>query len=153
MQILIIYDSKTGNTEKMTFAVAEGARETGGVEVVVKKVDETTNEDLLKADGIIVGSPTYYGQMSAKSKQCLTSQSKFTENWKVRWERRLRVRAGLPAAPKPPFSRFWKPCLSTGWLFKGELTLNITALPLWESQRSERKKDVENWARLLPVLS
>jgi len=52
----------------MAFAVAEGAREAGGVEVVVKKVDETTNEDLLKADGIIVGSPTYYGQMSGKIK-------------------------------------------------------------------------------------
>jgi len=67
LQILIIYDSKTGNTEKMAFAVAEGVKETG-VDAVVKRVDETTNEDLLKADGVIVGSPTYYGQMSSKVK-------------------------------------------------------------------------------------
>lgn len=68
MQVLIVYDSKTGNTEKMALAVAEGAREVGGVDVLVKKIGETTNEDLLKADGIVVGSPTYYGQMSGKVK-------------------------------------------------------------------------------------
>ena len=68
LQILVIYDSKTGNTEKMAFAVAEGAREVEGVDVLVKKVDDATNEDLLEADGIIVGSPTYYGQMSSKIK-------------------------------------------------------------------------------------
>ena len=44
------------------------AKEIDDVEVVVKKVDETTNDDLLKADGIVVGSPTYYGQMSGKVK-------------------------------------------------------------------------------------
>lgn len=68
LQILIIYDSKTGNTEKMALLVAEGVKEATGVDALVKKVDETTNEDLLKADGITVGSPTYYGQMSSKVK-------------------------------------------------------------------------------------
>lgn len=68
LQILIIYDSKTGNTEKMAFAVAEGVKAVGGINVVVKKTNETTNENLLKADGIVVGSPTYYGQMSSKVK-------------------------------------------------------------------------------------
>jgi len=68
LQVLIVYDSKTGNTEKMAFAVAEGVKEVGSIDVVMKRVDETANEDLLKADGIIVGSPTYYGQMSSKIK-------------------------------------------------------------------------------------
>ena len=67
LKILIIYDSKTGNTEKMAFAVAEGVKE-AGVDIIVKRADETTNEDLLAAKGIIVGSPTYYGQMSNKVK-------------------------------------------------------------------------------------
>lgn len=52
----------------MAFAVAKGAKEAGMVDVMLKKVDKTTNKDLLKADGIIVGSPTYYGQMSNKLK-------------------------------------------------------------------------------------
>jgi len=49
LQVLIIYDSKTGNTEKMAFAVAEGAREVDGVDVLVKKVDNATNETLLES--------------------------------------------------------------------------------------------------------
>jgi len=67
-KILIVYDSKTGHTEKMAFAVAEGANQVNGVDVHVKKVNQTTIEDLLSVDGIIMGSPTYYGQMSARLK-------------------------------------------------------------------------------------
>jgi multimeric flavodoxin WrbA len=39
-KILIVYDSKTGNTEKMAFAVAEGAKQVEGIEVVVKRVEK-----------------------------------------------------------------------------------------------------------------
>jgi len=72
MHILVVYYSKTGNTEKMALATAEGVKE-AGVDAVVKKADETTNEDLLEADGIIVGSPTYYGQMASQVKALFDS--------------------------------------------------------------------------------
>jgi len=75
-KILIVYDSRTGSTEKMAFAVAEGVREVEGVTVGVKMVDKTTLEDLRKADGIIMGSPTYYGQMSAKLKALIDESVK-----------------------------------------------------------------------------
>lgn len=68
---LIVYDSRTGNTEKAAFLIAEGARRVSGVNCVLKKVDETTLNDLLSADGIIIGSPTYYGGMSAKIKDLI----------------------------------------------------------------------------------
>jgi len=67
-RILIVYYSETGNTEKMAFAVVEGAKQVKGADIRVKKVGETSNEDLLNADGIIIGSPTYYGQMAGKVK-------------------------------------------------------------------------------------
>lgn len=67
-KVLIVYDSETGNTEKMAFAVAEGATQVTGASVEVKKAEQAALEDLLNADGIIMGSPTYYGQMSAKLK-------------------------------------------------------------------------------------
>jgi NAD(P)H dehydrogenase (quinone) len=67
-KILVVYDSKTGNTENMAFAVAEGGRQVRGVKVILKKVDRARLEDLVSADGIIMGSPTYYGQMSARLK-------------------------------------------------------------------------------------
>ncbi|HID96297.1 MAG TPA: flavodoxin family protein, partial [Candidatus Latescibacteria bacterium] len=57
-KLLIIYYSRSGNTEKMARLVSEGAKEVEGVDVEVKKVGETDIDDLLEADGIIVGSPT-----------------------------------------------------------------------------------------------
>jgi NAD(P)H dehydrogenase (quinone) len=68
VRILVVYDSRSGNTERMALAVAEGVTQVSGVEVAVKKVDEASLEDLQEADGIIMGSPTYYGQMSGKLK-------------------------------------------------------------------------------------
>jgi NAD(P)H dehydrogenase (quinone) len=75
-KILVVYDSKTGNTEKMAFAVADGAKQTKGVEVIVKRVEQTSVEDFLDVDGIIMGSPTYYGQMSAKLKALIDESVK-----------------------------------------------------------------------------
>ncbi len=67
-----MYDSKSGNTEKMAQAFAEGAQSTGkDVEVALKRADQTKPADLVAADGIIMGSPTYYGQMSACLKQLI----------------------------------------------------------------------------------
>jgi len=75
-KILIVYDSRTGNTEKMAMAVAEGAEKMKNVEAVVKKAEETKAEDLVDADGIIMGSPTYYGSMSGKLKTLIDESVK-----------------------------------------------------------------------------
>jgi len=66
--ILVVYDSRTGNTEKMARAVAEGARGVDGVRVALKKAARSKPADLLRAEGLIVGSPTYYGLLSAPVK-------------------------------------------------------------------------------------
>ena len=71
LKALIIYDSKTGNTEKMAFMIAKGVKEADDVECVVKRVEDATLEDLIQAHGIIMGSPTYYGCMSGKLKEFL----------------------------------------------------------------------------------
>ncbi len=70
MSVLIVYDSKTGNTERMAKAVAKGV-EDKGVKVVLKRAENVKNQDFLDADGIILGSPTYFGQMSAKLKHAI----------------------------------------------------------------------------------
>jgi NAD(P)H dehydrogenase (quinone) len=73
-KILVVYHSMTGNTAKMAEAVAQGAR-SAGADVAVKKAIDTTLDDLLKADGIIIGSPTYYGLMAAEIKQLFDRSS------------------------------------------------------------------------------
>ncbi|MBS7288954.1 MAG: flavodoxin domain-containing protein, partial [Candidatus Freyarchaeota archaeon] len=71
VSVLVVYDSRTGNTEKAAFLIAEGVRSVKGVDCVVKRVEEVKLDDLLSADGIIIGSPTYYGGMSAKVKDLI----------------------------------------------------------------------------------
>ncbi|HEA47375.1 MAG TPA: flavodoxin family protein [bacterium] len=75
-KVLVIYYSKTGNTEEMAKLVGEGVKEEG-VEVEVKKIEDTRVDELLKADGIIIGSPTYYGDMAASIKELLDESVKF----------------------------------------------------------------------------
>ncbi len=59
-QLLIVYFSQTGHTEAMARAIGEGARSVEGVDVLVKAADATANDDLLAADGIVLGSPTWF---------------------------------------------------------------------------------------------
>lgn len=67
-KVSIIYDSRTGNTEKMAMAVAEGARQVRGTDVVVLSVDKAKMQDLVGSDAIILGSPTYYGNVTGEMK-------------------------------------------------------------------------------------
>jgi len=69
-RILVLYHSRGGNTARMAQLVAEGAREKGAT-VDLRPVEEVSPDDLLDYDGIIAGSPTYYGQMSAELKRLL----------------------------------------------------------------------------------
>jgi len=60
--ILIVYNTKTGNTELMAKAVEEGAKTIQGVEVILTY--HANPKDLQNADAIIVGAPTYNHQMT-----------------------------------------------------------------------------------------
>ena len=70
-KILIVYYSRTGNTKEMASYVEAGVKEIRGVEVACLSVDQVKAEDLLKYDGIIMGSPVYYGTMAAETKKLL----------------------------------------------------------------------------------
>ncbi len=69
-KILIIYYSRTGNVEKMARAVAEGVEEEGG-QARVEAAEAVKVSELLDAQGIIIGSPTYYGGPAAEIKSLL----------------------------------------------------------------------------------
>jgi flavodoxin I len=70
MKIVIIYDSKTGNTEKMAKAIAEGAGEVAEVEL--KKIGEAFPLTVMAdADGVIFGGPVIYADISNQMKDFL----------------------------------------------------------------------------------
>jgi NAD(P)H dehydrogenase (quinone) len=71
MNILVLYYSKGGNTRKLAEAIAEGAGQVNGTEVVLRHTRDVTQDDFVAADGLIVGSPVYFGTMAAQLKQVL----------------------------------------------------------------------------------
>lgn len=82
-KMLIVYNSRTGNTEKMAEAVAEGARSLAGVNVFLTY--HAKPEDLTEADAIIFGSPTYHHDMALDMKNLLeeAAMAKVTLKGKV----------------------------------------------------------------------
>ena len=99
MKILVVYYSLYGHTFQLAKAVNEGVESVKGAEVLFRRVEEfevvlkktegdaylsqvreqqkeipvCTLDDLREADGVILGSPTRYGNMTAQMKQLIDS--------------------------------------------------------------------------------
>src|SRR5260370_27087773 len=99
MKILVVYYSMYGHVLQLARAVAQGAESVAGVDVMLRRVAEfdeviqktadneylvkirgqqadiplCTLDDLREADGVIFGSPTRYGHMTAQMKQLIDS--------------------------------------------------------------------------------
>lgn len=71
--VIIIYDTKTGNTEKAAQEILGGVKESGA-SVEIKRVDDATVEDLRSAKGVILGSPNIYGNYSGKMRDLVDSR-------------------------------------------------------------------------------
>lgn len=68
-KVLILYYSRSGNTEKMAMAVAEGATTVQGMTVDLRL--HATPEELFNADAVIIGMPTYHHDMTNDMKRLL----------------------------------------------------------------------------------
>ena len=101
MKILIVYHSLYGHTLQLARAIEEGVKSVSGVEAVFRRAPEfpqteqeleagdgystkvwheqksvpvCTVDDLREADGLLMGSPTRYGNMTAQMKALLDSR-------------------------------------------------------------------------------
>jgi NAD(P)H dehydrogenase (quinone) len=68
MQVLILFYSKGGNTKRLAEEVAKGV-ESAGVKALLKNTEEVTKEDFLNSEGVIAGSPVYFGVMAWELKK------------------------------------------------------------------------------------
>jgi len=95
MKVLVLFYSTYGHVYRMAQAVADGAREVPGADVVLKRVPETlppnvikamgatdaqkafadvpvaTVDDLANTDAIVFGTPTRFGNMAGQMRQFL----------------------------------------------------------------------------------
>jgi NAD(P)H dehydrogenase (quinone) len=64
---IVIYHSRSGNTREMAQIIAKSMNE-ADLPTECKPVNDITTEELFGYDAIVVGSPTYYGQMAGPIK-------------------------------------------------------------------------------------
>ena len=71
--LLIIYHSKTGKTERLAQAVYEGANSAlfESVSVTTKTAREAGPKDIIESNGLLLGTPENFGYMSGAMKDFL----------------------------------------------------------------------------------
>jgi flavorubredoxin len=80
---LIVYATRTGETEKIGNIIAEGIRISGHEADVVKVTEIKKEEDLKGYDAVVFGSPTYHGEMVQGMKTLLFMAEKAELEGKV----------------------------------------------------------------------
>ena len=67
-QLLIVYHTQTGGTESLAAAARLGASGISETQTVFRRAAEAKAEDLLAADGLLLGTPENFGYMSGMLK-------------------------------------------------------------------------------------
>ena len=71
VRILIAYHSETGNTEQLALAVKEGVASVKGAEPVFRKAAAITDDDIVMASGILIGTPVHWHNLSTETKRLI----------------------------------------------------------------------------------
>lgn len=69
-KVLVTYFSSSGNTKKMAEKIEDTIKKEG-IKTVLKSVEDVKASELADYEGIVIGSPTYYGTMAWQVKKLL----------------------------------------------------------------------------------
>lgn len=126
VRVLVVYYTRFGAIENLAERIAEGAREVGGIEARLLRVDDSfpgySGDDgvaaatrraallnqLVSADALVVGSPGYFGSMASPIKrffeECATAERPPATDRSRPWRQRLfhnKVGAAFTATATP----------------------------------------------------
>ena len=80
MKVLVVYDTKYGNTEKVAHLIAEGITSVEGNEAIVNNIKDVKLKKEASYDLILIGSPNHFGRHTGSVKRFInklpTSQLK-----------------------------------------------------------------------------
>jgi len=68
INVLIIYHTQSGNTEKLARAVAQGVNDTENAYATFKNVSNATAQDVRGCNAFVICSPEYFGYMAGAIK-------------------------------------------------------------------------------------
>ena len=75
-KVIVIYESKYGNTKLVAETIIEGMREISGVEAVLGELSEVDLNQLNEFDAILVGSPNHIGNATRKIRKFIDGLGK-----------------------------------------------------------------------------
>lgn len=68
-EVLVVYATTYGNTEKMAKAVERGINRVKGVKAILRLPEGVTKEEVLHADALVLGTPVHMGSMDWRIKK------------------------------------------------------------------------------------
>jgi len=71
IQVLVVYASDYGNTQKAAEEVAAGARSVQNTRVFLKRAEEVTEKDFSSSDGVVIGTPVHMGSCDWRIKKLI----------------------------------------------------------------------------------
>ena len=72
-KVIIVYESRYGNTRLVADTIAEGMAEVAGVETTIRGVKEVDLNQINEYDAVLVGSPNHIGRATGSIRKFLDS--------------------------------------------------------------------------------
>ena len=83
MKVIIVYESKYGNTKRVAETIIEGINEIGEIDVFFKELKEVKLENVPDHDAILIGSPNHMGGATKGIKGFIEKLGKLQLNEKM----------------------------------------------------------------------
>ncbi len=75
--MLVVYQSKWGNTKTVAEKIAEGMNLTAGIETTVRSLNEVDADLIADSDALLIGSPNHIGKPTGGIKRFISRLGKF----------------------------------------------------------------------------
>jgi flavorubredoxin len=75
-KVLVVYESKWGNTKMVAETIAEGITKAPGVETTINSLKDVKTQRLTEFDAILIGSPNHMGKATGGIRRFINQLSK-----------------------------------------------------------------------------
>ena len=82
-KVIVVYESKYGNTKLVAEAIIEGISEIEGIEAVLSELKEVDLNNIADYDAILVGSPNHFGGPTRSIKKFIDKLGKLSLKGKM----------------------------------------------------------------------